>query len=373
MGFWRRPQPTRLRRVVFQIHLWTGIAVGLYVLVISLTGSALMFRIDLQRTLNPELFVPQKTGPLVSPETVLQRLEQAYPQHRIAGIDAPTDRRPTYLAYVSSERDFLTVLLDPVDGRVLGLLPKGTFATTLQDLHFDLLAGRTGRIVNGMGAALLLLLVLTGLVIWWPGSSRWRRGLKVDFGQPPLRINWELHGAAGFWTLTLLLIWSVTGLYFAFPQSFRGAVNAVSTLSVPVRPRSQPPSANATPLSRVALLERAQVHYPGRPIGRIVIPAQPHDTFQVLFAEQSPTRAGEALDTVYVDHYSGALITPPVAQRSLGDVVLQWVGPLHTGSFGGLPVRLAWCLLGLTPALLFVTGFISWWTRVVRPRRAEVA
>jgi uncharacterized iron-regulated membrane protein len=52
----------------------------------------------------------------------------------------------------------------------------------------------------------------------------------------------------------------------------------------------------------------------------------------------------------------------------MGDITMDWVAPLHVGNFGGTPIRIMWFVLGLAPALMFVTGFIMWWTRVVRPR-----
>src|SRR5437762_12801387 len=51
MGFWKQPKPTFLRRALFQIHLWTGVGVGLYMVFISLTGAAVVFRRDLNQTL----------------------------------------------------------------------------------------------------------------------------------------------------------------------------------------------------------------------------------------------------------------------------------------------------------------------------------
>ncbi len=54
--------------------------------------------------------------------------------------------------------------------------------------------------------------------------------------------------------------------------------------------------------------------------------------------------------------------------RTAGDIVMAWVAPLHVGNFGGNGIRVAWLLLGLAPPVLFVTGFIMWWTRVVRVR-----
>src|SRR5262249_16788521 len=50
----RQPQRVWLRRALFQIHLWTGIGVGLYVLMISVTGSILVYRVELVRNLAPQ-------------------------------------------------------------------------------------------------------------------------------------------------------------------------------------------------------------------------------------------------------------------------------------------------------------------------------
>jgi uncharacterized iron-regulated membrane protein len=87
-----------------------------------------------------------------------------------------------------------------------------------------------------------------------------------------------------------------------------------------------------------------------------------------------PTPLGAELTPVYLDQYTGARLAEPTpATRTAGDVIMAWVAPLHVGNFGGMGVRVAWLVLGLAPALLFVTGFIMWWTRVVRPRWARVS
>jgi len=93
----------------------------------------------------------------------------------------------------------------------------------LLDLHTRLLAGRTGRSVNGIGALCLVLLCLTGAVIWWPGIKNWRRSLRVSRGSRIPRLSWDLHSALGFWTFLFVLMWAVSGLYLVFPGSFSSA------------------------------------------------------------------------------------------------------------------------------------------------------
>ena len=157
-----------LRRALFQVHLWTGVAIALYAVVVSVTGAALVFRIHLQRAAHPELLTASVDGPQADIATVLENVRHAYPHGRVSGVDAPTTVRPTHLAYVTEGGRFRTVLLDPVTAEVLGELPERSVVRTLQDLHFDLLAGPTGRVVNGIGALCLLLLCLTGVFVWWP-------------------------------------------------------------------------------------------------------------------------------------------------------------------------------------------------------------
>ena len=158
MTLWQRwltrPQDVLLRKALFQIHLWTGIGIGLYILMISVTGSILVFR--------RELFIRSEDG-------------------RIGG-DAP------YIPW-------------------------------LLDLHDNLLAGETGRTVNGIAAILLLLLAITGAVIWWPGVRTWRRSLFVETQASWKRLNWNLHSVLGIWFLLFVLMWGGHGAVSVVPWS----------------------------------------------------------------------------------------------------------------------------------------------------------
>jgi uncharacterized iron-regulated membrane protein len=369
-AFLHRPQTVFLRKALFQIHLWSGVLVGLYVFVVCVTGAALVFRIDMQRAIHAELFTPSAGTP-VDAATMIESVRDAFPEHRVSGIDAPTTARPTYLAYVANDKGFLTLLFDPVTARLLGELPPHSFVRTLQDLHFDLLAGRTGRIVNGIGGVLLLLLCVTGLVIWWPGIGNWRRGFTIDFRRSWKRVNWDLHSAAGIWTGALIAMWAVTGVYFAFPSQFRSAVNAVSPLTVARAPLSgAPPGAGVTAPTWRELIDLARRELPTQHIARVIPPANDTAAFTVTFSPVAPSPLGPAeFTSIYLDQYTGKrLVASAPVRKTLGDLVMDWVSPLHVGNFGGMPIRIAWLVLGLSPALLFVTGMIMWWTRVVRPR-----
>jgi uncharacterized iron-regulated membrane protein len=152
-----------LRRAVFQVHLWSGIGVGLYILMISVTGSVLVYRNELFRA-------------------------------------SPQVRRAT---------------------------------EWLLDLHDNLLAGETGRTVNGAGAFAILALATSGLVIWWPGVKTWRRSLMLPRGTGWRRTIWHLHSMVGFWTAGFTIVLGLSGAYFCFPGLFEHVADFLDPVADP--------------------------------------------------------------------------------------------------------------------------------------------
>ena len=349
--------------------MWLGVLTGLYIFVVCATGAMLVFRIDIQRAMHPALFTPRTSGSLADPVAVMESIQKAYPDSRVSGIEAPTTTRPTYLAYAARGDRFATLLLDPVSAELLGEVPERSFVRTLQDVHFDLLGGRRGRLVNGMGAIVLFGMCVTGLVIWWPGRNHWTRSLMVDFSRQWRRVNWDLHSAVGIWTVALIAMWAATGANLVFPGPFRLAVNRISPLTQFATPRSTPDRVVVSRPSWRALVDEARRRVPGQHVARVVLPSSDTSPFLVMFSRVQPTPGNPELTAVYLDQFTGDAVTvPPPARPSAGDVVMAWLTPLHVGSFGGNGVKVAWLLLGMAPPVLFLTGFIMWWTRVVRVR-----
>jgi uncharacterized iron-regulated membrane protein len=338
-----------MRRILFRVHRWLGLIAGVYILIVSVTGAALVFRIDLQRASHPQLFTASD-GPLADPVAIMESVARAYPDHRLSGVDAPTTTRPTYLAYVTAPGAFKTVLIDPASARVLGELPERTAVRTLQDLHFDLLSGRTGRIVNGIGAIAIIVLAISGVAEWWRRRQDWAR----------LRSWRELHRAVGIFSVVLIMLWAITGAYFAFPSPFRAVIGAVSRLTPTRTPLSHCSlpiahcSAAAPPWRRI--LDAARQRHPGAHVARVVLPFGDRGSWLVMFAARQPTPAYTELASVYVDQYSGAVIDIDQQQVSAGDRLTRAIAPLHVGAFGGTPIRIAWFVFGLAPAFLAITG-----------------
>jgi uncharacterized iron-regulated membrane protein len=285
-----RPQALPWRRLLVQVHLWIGLGLGAYVVVMSVTGSAVVLRPQFHQWLIPRS-VPM-VGERLAEAALDDAVRAAYPTHEVLWVRSP--RQPEMPVFVGLQREGVESerLFDPYAAIDLGLAypPVLHGVEWLVDLHDNLLAGAVGRTVNGFGALLFVTLLATGAVLWWPGRDRWRHSLWPGSLRGP-RFARRLHTALGFWSFALLFVWGITAVYFAFPEGFERTI----------------------------------------------------DWFD---ADQTD------------------------AERP-GAAVVSTLVRLHFGRFGGMTGRLAWVLLGLVPAILFVTGFITW--RATAARGAAAA
>lgn len=369
VSFARQPQTHVLRKALFQVHLWLGLILGIYVVVIGLTGSILVFRGDLQKLTFPEFFTVERHGEPDAPlHKILAELQHRYPGTQVSGLDFPTQRRQTFLTYLTRGDQFLTVFSHPVTAQVIGELPKTSWITRLQELHYDLLGGTTGRKISGVAAAILIGMFVTGLILWWPGVARWTRSLWLDTRAGWRRINWDLHSVTGFWLFALLMMWAISGVEFAFPQAFRKTVNAISPLTITRTPQSaSPPEHPQPPLEPADYVAKARTLEPNAKPGRWVKAYGERGSVLVLMARVDHgdfDRSDEI--SLYFDQYTGALLERHAAateQMSLGDVVMKWLGPLHTATFGGSGIRILWAIFGLSFPILAITGFVMWLNR----------
>ena len=298
----RTPQTLWVRRAIFQIHLWTGIGIGLYLLMICLTGSVLVYRNELYRAFSPEPIIVVASGESLTPEALTGAARRIYPDHEVTNVRV--GETPNHAVEISFANDGerMRRLFHPYTGEDLGdPLTVGYRASAwMLDLHDNLLGGPTGRRINGIGAFSFIVLAVTGAVIWWPGIRSWRRSLIFDLRANWRRLNWSLHSTFGFWFMPFVLIWGVSGVYLAFPAAFQGVVDYVDPFD---------PSNPVDRLGDRVLYWLAYLHF-GRLGGRGI----------------------------------------PGCGRG-------WCNET---------TKAIWAVVGLIPPTLLVTGVVMWWNRVVR-------
>jgi len=220
--WFRQPQSVWPRKALFQVHLWTGIGLGLYILVISVSGSAVVFRNELLRKFSKPTPTFTSSDRPLPPEAVGEAAKRAFPAFEVDRVIPGKDPSNAVLVWLVRGEDRMPRYFHPYTAEDLGHSQTLGYrvVTWLIDLHDNLLYGYKGRAVNGVGAIFATLLAVTGAVIWWPGIRKWRRSLLLDWRARGSLFHWSLHSALGFWFFAFILLWGISGIYLAFPNPF---------------------------------------------------------------------------------------------------------------------------------------------------------
>jgi uncharacterized iron-regulated membrane protein len=382
--WWRSPQRVWLRRAIFQIHLWVGVALTLYVVVIGLSGSVLVFQPELEQMLEGARLHVTADGRQENFQKAADAVVRARPGWRAVGLEDfdKVDCAASLLLqkdHGARSSNYRMVVFDPYTGKVL--LDHMRYSGVLgwiMNLHFNLLAGETGLLVSGWMAIGLLLLCVTGLILWWPGARRWAAALVLHRRRNWQRLNWDLHAVIGFWSCVCLSVVTFTGIYFAFPNAVRSMVVAATggERKVAVAPRQPEPAADGKGSSVLTIdeaLAAARKALPANaPPGYLQLPTNANAPYG---ATGYYIGAAPYSQLVYVslDSRTGQVLArQDTREQALGPRIIQYFFAIHFGWFGGpglwgVVVKIIWIFLGITPALLAITGLLMYWNRKLYP------
>ena len=390
-SWWRSPQRVLLRRIIFQIHLWAGVVLALYAIVIGLSGAALVFkaRIDAHELRGYKL---STATPGMTLTKTLRQLGDEHPGWRVTGLrledraGAPVTAMMYRIGAVP-DGNYRLVIFDPGNGHVFADRMRFDGALGwLANLHFNLLMGRRGLLISGWMAVGLLLLCLSGIVVWWPGVARWIGALILRLHRHHhrrdlnwKRLNWDLHSVIGFWSCAALIVVTVTGLYFVFPAPIRNLTvlatgGSIAQAKIEEAAPARRPARTEMPLLDVdQALAAARHQLPAdAPPGYVAIPAKSGSPWYVTgyYRDALPY---SRLVSITLDPRTGDLLrSNDTTRQMLGLQVIQHIFTVHFGSFGGdglfgTIVQVSWVLLGISPAVLAITGLIMFWNRKLHP------
>jgi uncharacterized iron-regulated membrane protein len=362
------PRKLWLRRAFFQVHLWMGVLLSLYVGVIGLSGSALVWQDEMRAF---ALRGPEFHGTMAAtPELVMANARAAYPGESVTYVLWPRERFPLYSVYLRNVRGARRIVrVNANTGRVLPPEQRD-FSEWLYDLHANLLMGRTGFLISCWAGVGLLVLSLTGLVLWWPGVRLWTRGFYVSLHHAWKRVNYDAHNAVGIWCLLIVSMWCVTGIYFLTPDGMAKAVGMVSPLRGMKPPVAVKPKTLGAPVLLEVIVARARGLTPNGFVSGVSIPAIKSGNY-VANVELVPNGEGNFTHRdVHTFAADGTLLATWHYGRNqtLGDWTMWLMDPLHFGTVWGTTVKVLWTVLGLSLPVLALTGLLMYWNRYLGKR-----
>jgi len=348
-----------LFRACLVFHRWLALAASVFILVIALSGALLTLEGPVARARAPHV---TPTGPPLGLETLAARARAAAgggPAEFVGMSDAPD--LAWSLVFLPGRRGEqpVQVTIDEYSGAIIRTPAEPdaavAFLRQVHLLHTRLLGGAAGSVVVVSFTIAALVLVITGLVVWWRDKI-WRVRLTASWK----RINFDLHHVAGVFSAVVLLVITATGVWVHF-NGIDDVMRALNRSAAPAAAPKQPPAAAGTPvLSLDAIALAARTAVPGAAIMNIQLPPSPAVPAMVqLKYPEDRTPAGRS--RVWIDKYRGnVLLAMSTRTAPLGQHMIDIKRSLHTGDILGVPTQILWALASVMLAMQAVTGVLMW-------------
>lgn len=377
------------------IHLWLGIASGLILFIVCLSGTVYTFRAEIERLTSPsKYYVTVAPGQeLISPDSLIARFEKQL-NGKVLSIQMPLDKERSWQVGLRKNEQTGTqkgggnqpdkgaeggarpkiYFVNPYTATILGEEGNGVsdfFTATMQLHRWLLMDRRTGGLIVGIATLVFLGLIISGLIIWFPARLKhWKQGLKITFRGNWKRTNHDLHNTLGFYAGFFLLIMASTGLCWSF-EWYRNGASALLGARV-FAGRNEKPLQSAvsetSPQPVSALLQQADAAFPYPGDYRIMMASDAAGSVSIS-KNKTGFFALSAADRIVLDQYTGKpLKTDRFSSKKWNKQIAALVKPMHTGEIFGTFSKIIYFIACLFATSLPVTGTIIWLNKLKKKR-----
>lgn len=364
-----------VKKIIGWLHLWLGIGSGLVVLIVALTGSLLVFEKELEPRLSPSFSyveVPAGEAKMVSMDLLTAKVLNQYKGYRLYQFYIETEaNRSVIFTIQKSKNDVLAVAVNQYTGEIIDAVNENhRFFTVVLKLHRYLCMGETGKVITGISCSIFLILVITGLVLWWPKRNTRKQRLRVKWGASWKRLNWDLHAVLGFYVHLVIFLIALTGLTWAYQwvndlifYAFDGKPMVKMTA-----PKTGKAIATTAYLDKILYSTDSILPYHGPKRIRY---AEKQGQAITVIKQNYDAAISNIASTLYFEEGTGRLVQRRLYENeSRGMKVRRLVFPVHTGSLLGWPTKLMALIAALVAASLPVTGLIIWLNRKKKKKSA---
>ena len=355
--------------------MYLGLATGLVVFFVSLTGALWAFNEELSALFTPtEEEIPISNAPLISLTRAKEIALSVFPDKTVHGVEFSQEPNKAIevIFYQSKPTPFYsTVALHPYTGEILHVEDhkKGFFAFVMRGHRFLWLPQAIGSQIVGWSTFIFLFMLITGVILWWPKNKKatrqrflfnWKSTTKWR------RKNFDLHSIVGFYASLFLFLIVLTGSVMAFRWMgylvYKGVGGAKDTFFM--IPNNNSGSVQKSAMDDLILLvkdkyptaESFEIHFPAADTTSLYVEISfdnsVHYNNDYRFYDQ------QTLEEIPVNTLYGAY-----ENTDASDKFSRMNYDIHVGSILGFPGKLIACLLSLISASLPITGFMVWWGR----------
>ncbi|MCL6217843.1 PepSY-associated TM helix domain-containing protein [Zunongwangia pacifica] len=372
------------KTIIHQIHLCLGLASGIVVFIVAITGCIFTFHDELKDAFYDYRFVVPQDSAFIAPSFLLKKANNFQPDVETSMVVYNGDTRPATVSITENGTNFL-LNFDPYTGKLIKKVNLDTeFFSIIEELHmYLLLPQHIGKQIVGISTVIFLVLLLSGIVLWWPKKIKYlKQRLSVKWHARWRRINYDWHNVTGFYTSVIAVILAITGLTFVY-KPVHDAFYLVANLGERYESDFftsvlKKPAENKQYQQKAIDLAFQQTRK-----------LQPNSGMYFVWKQDdsSPIITGAYPKSLHFDHQSNYQFHPKTGEllyqsgyssKSAGLQLQEMMYGLHTGQYFRLWGKIIAFLCSLFVAALPITGFYIWYGRKFKkpkrkPKIAKIA
>jgi uncharacterized iron-regulated membrane protein len=376
---------TPFKKVTLFCHRWLGFISGLVVFIVSITGCLFCFQDEIQDAMYSYRTVQNTGKPYVQPSQLIAEVKKAYPKASPDFIYYYGDERPAGVLANQGKDGYEYVFLNPYTGKITHHeKPQTNFFIIVEYIHlYLLLPPAVGKWIVGVSVIIFMLIMITGLILWWPKrKSDRKRSFTIKWGGRWRRLNYDLHNVLGFYATSIAIILSITGLAIAFEPVSKAIYN-MANIGKNISYKDEVTEPKSDSLKRGGIAKQPVVDI------AFAYARQQAPNAQMFLLHNDPLVSGAIGVGAYpksmhyaratgfeFDKYNGKLLKSYIYEKkSPGLKLTEMNYDIHVGQILGLAGKIIAFLASLICASLPVTGFIIWWgkRKKAKPTKARKA
>jgi len=375
-----------MRNIFKQLHIWLSIPLGVVIAITCFSGAMLIFEKEITRMVQSDYYyVEEVKGEPLPLDELIAKVEPTLEEgRRITGVTISDDPERSYQVNLNEPKRAV-VFVDQYTGEVLGEPGRLEFFQYMFRLHRWLMdehpedenAVFWGKMIVGISTLLMVVIILTGIVLWWPKTMQaLKPRSKIALRKGWHRFWYDLHVAGGIYATLLLLAMALTGLTWSFEwynkhfYALLGVETEVNGGGKDTDKSSEKSanrggnkgSADSPYLQWSAVIKEVEKRADGFTEmtiskGKVTVKSHNHGNQR-------------AKDTYKFDNVTGEITSVDLyADKEYESKVKGWVYSVHVGSWGGIVTRIMWFLAAMLGTTLPLTGYYLWIRRKFLKKR----
>lgn len=354
------------KKLMRKIHLWLALPSAIILFIVFITGSIFTYTdelLNLYHSPYSKVSIGEKMIPV---EDIIKELEIAYPRTKAASLIVKNNPESSYRFLMFNKTKGLSnVFVNPYTGEILGESRAHQFFYTVAHLHGELLLGKVGEWIVKIATIIMLILVITGFIVWYPKKLTPKN--RKNFFALNLKKKFRLtahnhHSVLGFYFTAIMLLLVITGIIMAFHPLSDGIAKAIGggksgVVSDYINSKNRVPLLN--------IIEKME-QKKGVEEMRIALMTRNDNGITRIIAGNFIGILTYNGDVFFVDKVTGKEIqdTKERANIEAENLIME----LHTGKWMGWFGKFVTFFSGVAGAYLIITGIVIWWNKVFRKK-----